>query len=40
MAKDIMKAGSPTLFLIIKFLNIAFGICAIALLALGIWLWR
>jgi hypothetical protein len=40
MAREVMKAGSPTLFTLIKFINILFGICAIALIALGIWLWR
>lgn len=40
MAKEILTPGSTSLFLIIKFLNILFGICAIALIALGIWLWR
>lgn len=40
MAKDVLTAGSPSLFFIIKVLNIVFGICAIALIALGIWLWR
>lgn len=32
--------GSPFLFTLIKFLNIIFGIAALALAALGIWLWR
>ena len=40
MSDKFLKTGSPTLFLVIKFLNILFGICAIALVALGIWLWR
>lgn len=40
MAREMMKAGSPTLFTIIKIVNIVFGLCAIALIALGIWLWR
>jgi hypothetical protein len=35
-----MKAGSPTLFFIIRLLNIAFGISGLALIALAIWLWR
>ncbi len=40
MAREMMKPGSPTLFLFIKFLNIIFGVAALALIALGIWLWR
>lgn len=37
---DRLKAGSPALFFIIRVLNIIFGVSAIALFALGIWLWR
>lgn len=35
-----VKPGSPFLFTLIKFLTIIFGISALALAALGIWLWR
>ena len=40
MAREITKAGSPSLFFLIKIVNLVFGICALALIALGIWLWR
>lgn len=40
MADKFLKAGSPTLFMAIKFLNILFGVCALALIGLGVMLWR
>ena len=40
MGDKFLKEGSPTLFTFLKFLNIVFGACAIALIGLGIWLWR
>lgn len=40
MAKEVIKEGSPALFSLIKILNLVFGLSAIALIALGIWLWR
>lgn len=35
-----MKAGSPSLFFLIKMVNLLFGICSLALIALGVWLWN
>jgi len=34
-----MKAGSTFLFGLIRFLNFAYGLSAVALVALSIWLW-
>lgn len=38
--REKIKPGSPTLFFLIKVLNLVFGATAIALIALSIWLWR
>lgn len=40
MGEKILKSGSPTLFFIIRIVNLVFGASAIALLALSIWLWQ
>ena len=34
-----MKAGSPFLFSLISALNLGYGVSALALFALSVWLW-
>lgn len=37
--KGKMKAGSPFLFSLISALNLGYGVSALALFALSVWLW-
>lgn len=34
-----LKKGSPALFFVIKMCNLAFGVSAVALVAIAVWLW-
>lgn len=38
-SEDEIRGGNPCIFLILKFLNLIYGISALGLVALGIWLW-
>lgn len=37
---NFIRPGNPALFNVIQILNVLFGVSAIVLVALGIWLWR
>lgn len=36
---DEVRGGNPCVFFTLKLLNLIFGVTAIGLIALGIWLW-
>jgi hypothetical protein len=38
--KEKLKAGSASLFFFIQCINAFFGMCALALVGLSIWLWK
>ena len=38
--KEKLQKGSPALFFLIQILNLVFGLTAIALIGLSIWLWK